>query len=347
MHPFAMLCALRLALVLLILSPTASQHGRICRLDEISRGKWVKDTNITRKAFVCCNWEEQPWRRPELHEACGAEPPHAQMTNVQVGRTDHNVMSGGNACHCDEAQKTRFTISQHEQYTWHADDCDVMAWNATQFCALLGDRRMLFLGDSTMIQTAATVMNMIVSDVPKGLCGPQLMVLKHYSEPFTDISERLLAFSPDIVIVNFGPHYALEADFLTAMKAFIYFVSQIRAALSPKMVEFVWKTTNLPHSSCKQFSAPTLAYAPTPPEHDPYNWSRLPGYDLLAHAMLLEQGFKFMNMHMVDLRGDAHCGSLGIAPYDCLHYCTPGPLNIAANWLLHYLHHHHGHKHHP
>lgn len=330
---------------LLILSAVvASEHGRFCRLDEIAQGKWVRDETIAHKAFTCCSWDNDDWKRPELSHYCGTDKEATDKYILQYGRTDHNVLVGGHACLCDAVHDERVTVSEREKYHWEADGCDVMKWNATRFCEMLGDRKVMFIGDSTMIQTAGTVINMIISDTPKGLCGPQLLMnnqLDYVQGYSTAIKEHLLAFQPDITLFNFGLHYQEQPAYEKAMRDLMDVITSVRATMSPKVMEVIWKTTNMPHFSCQEHTIPTSQPpTPTPLQVDTYRWKLLPGMDAFSTKLFHEHGFAVMNMSMLSLRPDAHPGAM-----DCLHYCMPGPLNIAANMLMHFLLHHPKHAH--
>lgn len=326
------------------------RHGRYCHMDEFSKGRWVYDAqNITRKAFTCCGWDSSDWHDISIRKQCGdIDNPVKQM--YQIGRTDYNIQSGGHACVCDELRKERFTVSQREKYRWEADRCDILTWNATEFCRLLGPRRVLFLGDSTMVQTAATVVNMVMEDIPKGTCAPQLLAYQ-YNQPVDPehdkrtMMEHLHRFSPDFVIIHFGVHFQNTELFKAAMQTFINDVNQIKANSSKEIV-FVWKTTNTPHVACERYDRPTVSFPPSPKDvSDRYLWHLLPGFDAYARTFFTQHGFRLMDMSMLDLRPDAHPGqnawewkSFG---GDCLHFCLPGPLNIAGNMLMHLLHFHH------
>jgi hypothetical protein len=69
--------------------------------------------------------------------------------------------SGG--CSCDITMNTRGIVSSREKYIWEPTSCSLLAWNSSQFCSLLGSRRILIIGDSTMHQTAVELMNMLTA----------------------------------------------------------------------------------------------------------------------------------------------------------------------------------------
>ena len=52
-------------------------------------------------------------------------------------------------------------LHKRETYQWKPNDCDLLKWNASLFCSLLGDRKLLLIGDSTMQQSALTLTAMI------------------------------------------------------------------------------------------------------------------------------------------------------------------------------------------
>jgi hypothetical protein len=158
----------------LLLSPNdTSSELPLCTGDAHVQGAWVPFEPLT-KSFVCCGWHDDDYLNlPEdcgipnlrkglrqfIGDGCSAEPPY--FTHV-----------GGHACYCD-AKQGRFTINRREKYSWKPHDCKLLSWDAHGFCAHLGARAMVFSGDSTMQQTAATVINMLVA--AKAACAEQLI----------------------------------------------------------------------------------------------------------------------------------------------------------------------------
>lgn len=314
-------------------------------MDEIHRGRWVYDNiTITKKAFTCCGWDTKDWRDPEIKEQCG--PTDARSTTEFTGRTDYHVQTGGHACTCDEIQHQRHTVSEREKYRWVPDGCELLKWNATYFCELLGDRKMVFLGDSTMGQTATTVMNMLIANEPKGMCGEQLLFF-HMNLP----EERRYAFdpiytkmAPEFVIVNFGAHFHNDGIFERDMHIFLNYTEQLKAMIAPKTSHWIWKTINSPHFQCFQYTAPTLEFPIEPNFTDYYQWELFPKYDKLSKVLFPAHGMQIMDMSMLRTRPDGHPGKMSYQwskiGGDCLHFCQPGPLNIISNMLTHMLLHH-------
>lgn len=192
----------------LLLICLAKALARDCLLSEISKGKWVYRANLTRKSYVCCGWDSNDWKDPEITEQCGL----VDMPNKYVfryGRVDRVVQVGENSCVCDEAQHTRLTVSEREKYQWVPDDCTLLQWNATAFCEQLGTRKIMFIGDSTSSQSASSLMNLIATGEPRGLCAPQVLYYRYNtpSESRGLMSKLLYTFLPDIVVLNFGAHF--------------------------------------------------------------------------------------------------------------------------------------------
>ena len=95
---------------------------------------------------------------------------------------------------------------------WHwEDEPTLKTWDPASFCALLGNRSLLFAGDSTMKQTATTIMNSVF---PAG-CQTQMTFfpadtlvgrkLGHYNRghKWTYWVDTL---QPDVVMINAGAH---------------------------------------------------------------------------------------------------------------------------------------------
>lgn len=83
--------------------------------------------------------------------------------------TEYMAQFGASSCICDQ-QRTH--ISHRESYHWSPASCRLPEWDAVEFCRLLGRRKILFIGDSTMMQAASTVMSMTTA--AGGHCADQL-----------------------------------------------------------------------------------------------------------------------------------------------------------------------------
>ena len=82
-----------------------------------------------------------------------------------------NALLNNRGCQCD-AEQGWLSVNRREKYMWTPDDCDLVPWDAASFCAKLGSRSLLMIGDSTMQQAAATVLSMVIAG--GGACSVKL-----------------------------------------------------------------------------------------------------------------------------------------------------------------------------
>ena len=68
-------------------------------------------------------------------------------------RPEQLLPVGGNACACDPARREQLSL------LWEPSGCRLRDFSAAAFCAALGDRTLLLVGDSTMQQLASVLMN--------------------------------------------------------------------------------------------------------------------------------------------------------------------------------------------
>ena len=109
----------------------------------LAEGTWVEAASPSPEP-PCCSWDtaaNPAW--------CEALP----ISKVVLGEELHRgsasgASAGGFACTCKSARP---------RLQWTPSGCQLPAWNATRFCALLGGKKLLFVGDSTMQQTASVV----------------------------------------------------------------------------------------------------------------------------------------------------------------------------------------------
>eukprot|EP01040_Poterioochromonas_malhamensis_P004937 gene4937-5296_t len=324
---------MELLLVLLLFGLTFRQTlpRSICKIDEISSGKWSYHM-MTEKSFKCCDFES-----PEVYCAKNPIPnPHSDTIRYSLtGYSNELVRIGGHACQCDRSGKTLEKASAREKWIWKPENCRLLEWNASYFCELLGDRKMLFVGDSTSFQTAGTLMNLIVAG--KGKCASQIIldVVVQLGRKNYNFRNNIIKKSPTFIIVGVGPHYhrldAYNASLVEAMKD----LRTLHQPNSPNAsLHIIWRSINFPHQHCDSYDSPTHLPHHFVPDNTRYDWNLFPVYDELARYYAGIYGIPFLDMFPLKLRPDSHP-----AGGDCLHYCTPGPLNIIGNMMLHYLYH--------
>ena len=100
--------------------------------------------------------------------------------HLHSGNRTFTTCAASRGCSCDNITYTTESaanrgsyISTREMYVWRADSCSLLLWNATLFCSLLGNRVVFLTGDSTMEQTANSLMNMITYG--GGNCSEQIV----------------------------------------------------------------------------------------------------------------------------------------------------------------------------
>ena len=76
------------------------------------------------------------------------------------GNNTYFAESGGHACKCQHSNDT-LAHTQAQMYIWKPHNCTLLDWDSKLFCQLLGGRKVLLSGDSTMQQTASTLTSLI------------------------------------------------------------------------------------------------------------------------------------------------------------------------------------------
>ena len=140
---------------LLLSKPTLHQSKPICTDSQHVLGSWVAaptHTALAREHPPCCLKDGDGFMTTPHH--CGtnrtAHSPFADTgETVVASQTWPLAHTGGSACTC------RGFVDHFE---WHPAHCQVTPFDGESFCAALGARRLLFVGDSTMQQMASVVM---------------------------------------------------------------------------------------------------------------------------------------------------------------------------------------------
>jgi hypothetical protein len=155
---------------------------------------------------------------------CGTErTAHSQYADkggiVWASRLWPLAHVGGSACTC---------LGHIDRFVWQPSRCRVAAFDGEAFCAALGRRRLLFVGDSTMQQLASVVMAHVqwafwparanrsaacahrLGYVPSDtLVGRWLGRLNRGST----LNRTLHQSKPDVVVASAGAHIRGEANF--------------------------------------------------------------------------------------------------------------------------------------
>lgn len=257
-----------------------------------------------------------------------------------------------------------------DEYVWEAENLPL--FSAIETCQLLGDRTILLIGDSTMGQTASTLINRLYS----GGCQKQIHfklsdtlvkqdlgadsmptatstnTLQQKRPNFRNLMNRgphwtkclqNINYNPDIVIFGLGAHIYGEERWKKAfdevVDGMIIYQHQIRRTTG-HVIHFVYKTIS--PGGCSQTIAllPPDKAARTFPDYT-YNHATFYGRDLYALARLKQIGWPVLDLRMLYARTDAHTSSRFWPQLkkDCLHLCTPGPLDVVADLMQELLMH--------
>lgn len=275
-----------------------------------------------------------------------------------VGSSEGYMLFHDDVCSCDRDQGTRFKVSERERYQWTPSECTLLEWDASQFCELLGDRKILFLGDSSNGHSAVTLINMI-NDADE-VCSENI---RFVSMPLLELSvlsaadvTELKKDFPDFIIASAGHHFHEDSgkeDFKAAFDLFVETLTDYQSQFArtkagkQRRSYFIWKSINPPHIHCNKYSAPTTERVPFLHSMDPQcKWDWFDWYDEYARNVTTLSGhssssgvsassapqMSYLDMSPLLYRPDAH------PKEDCLHYCAPGPLDLFSRLLLHRLH---------
>ena len=298
-------------------------------------GKWVHvGSNRTFAAPVCCGWDKGEYKH-HMQE-CGSQRSDQDFYRGPPATNGFYQQIGGNACRRESSKNDKFI----DEWMWQAPD--LPAFDAHATCRHLGNRTVLFLGDSTTQQTSTTLMNAL----KPGGCAPQIMLQLSDTLIHRELGnlnrgiywiKAVKNLQPDIVIANAGAHVRTQFNYTRMLDEVIQVVHEWRNDARNKHVEFVWKTQQ-PGGCTPQIVHP----------EDPvraameFNFSHTPRYELYEYnnfyqrdLYTMERWTNELDAHVLDLRmlysrSDAHPGSGQVDPLDCLHFLAPGPLDVVA-----------------
>ncbi|KAL7467269.1 hypothetical protein ACHAXS_007519 [Conticribra weissflogii] len=293
-------------------------------------GEWeFVGSNRSFAAPVCCGGDET-----NIGEEC-SEKPNSLVFSGNADSTFRRM--AGNGCKC-----SNFT----DQYIWRSPDLST-SFDPIETCSLLGGQNVLLVGDSTMAQTATTLMNALVP----GRCQTQITLGKsdtlvgrpygHWNRgnPWIEYVKRL---RPEIVFVTVGAHISDDKAFREVVDEVLYDMKEMLINKTFANTIFAWKTQQpggctqdilFPHHPASFANENISDFLELK-----YNWRQFYQRDLFLISRLQQVGIPYLDMRMLYSRTDAHVSSRGNKAYrDCLHLCSPGPLDIVAQLFHQFL----------
>ena len=295
------------SLVSLLPPSSAAEEDELalCGKFEHNDGRWIETQTPGRvrapRPPPCCGWDRYKWGG-KAHgkfmflddvEHCGPAPMETDPAFAgdkglsYSGRHDYLVHLGGYGCSCQH-------FGWEDRYEWVPDKCRLVEWDARRFCEMLGARRILVVGDSTVSQAATVLMNYIhwgFWDTPSSGCQGQVSFANSdtlvgrelgVDNRGGDWKTLVRHFDPDIVIISSGPHInrpmpLRDADFASVVEQ----VAHEHRSLFPDKT-LIWKTQapggctrNISHVVPGEEFFSSLQYP-----H--YNWEQFERWDWLA-----------------------------------------------------------------
>ena len=232
-----------------------------------------------------------------------------------------------------------------DRYTWQSQD--IPMFDPNQACHLLGRRKVLLMGDSTMRQTASFLINALFP------AGCQTQIIFRIAD--TLIYKNLGAFNrgghwkdivldsrPDIVIMSVGAHVKQQngTDATTVYRSVVDEV--LNGILEMKNsssrffrnITFVWKTQQPRGCSKNIFLMPPAEAAQLSTRAGLFSSSSKVsyGWDLYLLSRLQELELPYLDVRMLYSRSDGHPASRTAefdSSGDCRHFCN-GPMDVVA-----------------
>jgi len=233
--------ALHFITLLLLLVTHANGEGQICGVGAHVNGSWTLNPTLgpdTKKSFYCCKTAGHGETDPvcALLPEAAAEEDVFKARNIQTGS---HLRTSNDCCACDLHEGGKNVINSVDSFVWQPDACTLPPWDADAFCTLLGPRTVLFLGDSTLAQTAYTLHEMVASNSTDGRCAKQVIFISvrrgsaearrltstqhsyqvtfgrtdrlhppDHEYGFRSMPEYVLQERPHVVVMGAGPHMA-------------------------------------------------------------------------------------------------------------------------------------------
>jgi hypothetical protein len=308
-------------------------------------GAWtyVDTPNFTNAQ--CCSPKDE---YPRDHPFCDSN----EIDDILRGDRD-GVNFQGNAAHlpwmqgqgCGQLCRQWF----RDHYVWMSPN--LLPWDAKEFCRLLGPhRRIIMLGDSTMGQASATLIAAV-----HGFCQTQLFYfladtlikepygLNRGSHWLDIVGNQSRTADGDIVVLTVGAHLLSWHDMINVSNVVLQQIMSMKKE-RPSLT-FVYKTQQ-PGGCTNEIANVSLSPLEVGKNfvsisRKNFNHPLFYEYDNAVIRRLQGLEIPFLDMRMLYSRTDAHRSSQANVKHcrrasncDCLHFCSPGPLDMFAILLL-------------
>ena len=161
-------------------------------------GTWINRTIFDDGDPVCCSWDSADLGDMSLKDTrpiCSTSTSSKDYSGYISWYGGDDFLMPYSTCDCS---KEKLDVIQN--YEWAADKekCQLPNWNAKAFCNSLGQRSLLFIGDSTTAQLSSVVHNYVTWG--RGGCASQI---------FFERSDTLTTVNYGVM--NRGLHWATPA----------------------------------------------------------------------------------------------------------------------------------------
>ncbi|GKY92926.1 hypothetical protein MPSEU_000261600 [Mayamaea pseudoterrestris] len=246
-----------------------------------------------------------------------------------------------------------------DTYEWKPlGECEFLPFNATQFCSLLVNQSVLFMGDSLTQESMFSLGELLqLKTSPSDSLEMPIynfssacrntVSLSFRRDDFlnpTKVAWELHDKQPSVAVLNRGAHYVNDDTLLQDMNETVQHVSNWQEDCRQRNQQclLVWRTSVPGHPNCASFHAPSTNRTlmehliQTSRQAKKYHWNDFDRQNQLIEAILQQSNVEYEMLDAYDvniLRPDNHRASLK----DCLHSCMGSKLDVYAQLLLHIL----------
>lgn len=246
-----------------------------------SVGKWIRHDRASHR-FQCCPWDGLWNPENNRSDVCKTKEMPVDSNGDFGGFIKQAVQIGGHGC--EEILSHGTNVREYENWEWEPSERRLSPWSAEGFCEALGDRRLLIVGDSTMEQTAATIMAMVRGDIPP--TDPMILdCLKRIRFSKSDTltgkmynhmnrgrqwTAGVKEFRPHLIILSTGAHIDGLSNMSSIVSSVLNDWGKVKKELLASHTKvadedgvplrweptLIWKTQSPAHEDCHNFSKP-------------------------------------------------------------------------------------------
>lgn len=323
----------------------------LCARDDIRQGRWVR-VERQEPMYIPTAWYQ---RRKNDSLLCPQVETYLSSRANDNNTIDQQIQ--GDVVTEPQQHRRQVPWVTYDWVPQNADSCQMVDWNATQFCEIMHNKTLAVVGDSINLELRNSLFFILGGNAERNLppeslklvCGNRMKLYFLRDDNLENFQYVLNKTGGviDVLIINRGAHYQTDDLLLPSLRNYtrevIDYQSQMRLSHN-KSVRVFWRTTPPGHLNCLNVTEPAQSLQLMESIIGNKSLHKMPHWGwwdfkrqnevILAELAASNLTYDILDGYeMMIMRPDLH----KTREKDCLHSCYPGKSDAYTPLLLHYL----------